>query len=419
MRIVIIGAGLGGLTLLHGLRASGFDARLFERSEQEGAQPASYGIHLNSDGLRALHACLPAENWALIDRAGVPAPNIIRFWDPRRGVLSEIDKRFPEHATDPISKRRAISRGRLRAALLHGTGENSAGEPLVNWGKRFVRYEERGTTVRAYFEDGTHADGDLLIGADGANSRVRSQRLPDVARKELGIVNIAGRVPLAGLVAHALPTELTDGGINNVVPSGTGWMFLSTWDTGDPDIADVSKGATRYVIWAWAAARDSYPGDLDGLDGAALQQLVIARTHTWSDPLRTLVATTDSSTITTVPLRSMPQLPDWSSSRVTLLGDAIHNMTPMAGIGANTALRDADELRRALLNNTGDRGVAVYEQAMREYANQALALSTRNANNAALASPFARAAFRGLLRACTVVPALRRRMFGATVGNGS
>jgi 2-polyprenyl-6-methoxyphenol hydroxylase-like FAD-dependent oxidoreductase len=382
-RVLIIGGGLGGLTLLHGLRRAGVDAQVFERSAHEGAQPASYGIHLDADGLRALHACLPAENWKRIDVAGVPVPMIVRFHDPRRGVLATIDKRFPVNATDPVTRRRAITRDRLREALLHDTGSD------VVWNKTFVRYEESSQGVRAFFEDGSHADGDLLIGADGSNSRVRRQRLPALERRELGILNIAGRVPLPA----DLPPEFADGGINNVVPPGSGWMFLARW--GDD------------VVWAWAGAETSYPAGVRKLAGPDLKDLVTARVANWSAPLRTLVAATDPATVNTVPLRSMPPLPSWTPSRVTLLGDAIHNMTPMAGIGANTALRDADEFRRAL-------AVGPYEEAMRRYANQALALSTRNATNAALAGPANRAAFRLLLRAGARVPALQRRMFGPT-----
>jgi 2-polyprenyl-6-methoxyphenol hydroxylase-like FAD-dependent oxidoreductase len=112
----------------------------------------------------------------------------------------------------------------------------------------------------------------------------------------------------------------------------------------------------------------------------------------------------------------MPQLPGWTPSRVTLLGDAIHNMTPMAGIGANTALRDADELRRSLIAPADPiNSIATYETAMRDYANRALKLSTRNATNAALATPANRAAFRTLLRIGSHFAPLPHRMFGPTV----
>ncbi|MEW2144133.1 FAD-dependent monooxygenase [Micromonospora vinacea] len=416
MRVLIIGAGLGGLTLLHGLRRAGIDARVFERSSYRATQPASYGIHLNADGLRALHACLPDENWKMIDAAGSPVPMIIRFHDPLRGVLATIDKRFPEDTTEPITKRRAISRGNLHEALLHNTHTDVDAEPLVHWEKTFTHYELHTHGVRAYFADGSHTDGDILVGADGSNSRVRHQRLPGLQRQELGIINIAGRVPLAGAVAAALPADFTDGSINNVVPARNGWMFLSTWPTGEGDNTDGSNGADEYVVWAWAGSRDSYPDGVENLDGIHLKQLVTERVHNWTTPLRAMVDATDAATITTVRLRTMPQLPEWSPSRVTLLGDAIHNMTPMAGIGANTALADADHLRRALTTGTDPvTAIGLYETGMRHDANQALALSTRNARNAALAGPTNRTMFRALLRASATIPALRRKIFGSSI----
>jgi 2-polyprenyl-6-methoxyphenol hydroxylase-like FAD-dependent oxidoreductase len=113
----------------------------------------------------------------------------------------------------------------------------------------------------------------------------------------------------------------------------------------------------------------------------------------------------------------MSTLPGWESSTVTVLGDAIHSMTPMAGIGANTALRDADTLRRALTDPGPDDLVARirrYEERMRGYANEALAVSTRNARNAASTRRLPRLAFRTLLTATNAVPALKRTVFPAT-----
>jgi 2-polyprenyl-6-methoxyphenol hydroxylase-like FAD-dependent oxidoreductase len=136
----------------------------------------------------------------------------------------------------------------------------------------------------------------------------------------------------------------------------------------------------------------------------------------WSPALRHLVAVTDPATVSAVPLRTMPALDGWQPSNVTLLGDAIHNMTPMAGIGANTALRDSDQLRQALTApgaaDTVSR-VGAYEEQMRGYANQALALSTRNARNAAATDRLPRLAFRTVLRLAEAVPPIKRKMFGA------
>ncbi|MGW3158461.1 FAD-dependent oxidoreductase [Streptomyces sp. NPDC001089] len=185
--------------------------------------------------------------------------------------------------------------------------------------------------------------------------------------------------------------------------AGPGWMFLSTWD---------AAGSGRYLVWAWAESRKTYPSDPAVMDPTALRDHVAARTAQWAAPLHRLVTTTEPGTMTAIPLRTMPALSPWEPSTVTLLGDAIHNMTPMAGIGANTALRDADELRRGLLGpGPLVTRVGRYESAMREYANAALALSTRNALSAATTKRLPRTAFRTALRAAEAVPMIKRRIF--------
>jgi 2-polyprenyl-6-methoxyphenol hydroxylase-like FAD-dependent oxidoreductase len=100
---------------------------------------------------------------------------------------------------------------------------------------------------------------------------------------------------------------------------------------------------------------------------------------------------------------------------VTLIGDAIHNMTPMAGVGANTALRDADLLRRQLIAVTsGDQelvpALREYEERMRDYGFAAVKRSLRNARQAGSTNRIARGAFRTVLRMVAGVPPLRRRM---------
>lgn len=390
MRVVIAGAGLGGLCLAHGLRRSGVDVVVLERHPAPDARPASYGIHLNADGLRALHTCLPEENWAQLIETSALAPDIVRFHDQDLRVLAERDHTGTPANTDPVTRRRAVNRDALRDALLLGC------DGVIRWGTAFDRFEYTGDGVRVHSADGSALEADLLVGADGANSRVREQRLPDLRRQDLGIVNIAGRVRLTPELTDALPATLIDGAVNNVVPARLGWMFLSTWDAG----AEV-----RYVVWAWAADRSTYPADLDTTH---LRELVRDRTANWAPPLRRIIAETDPATVAAIPLKTMPELPRWAPTAVTLLGDAIHNMTPMAGIGANTALRDADTLRRHL---AGDGGVRGYEDEMRAYANAALALSTRNARGAATTSRLPRHAFRTVLRLAEALPPVKQRMF--------
>jgi 2-polyprenyl-6-methoxyphenol hydroxylase-like FAD-dependent oxidoreductase len=412
MKVLIAGAGLGGLCLAHGLRQAGVEVQVLERRPSPADQPASYGIHLNQDGLAALHACLPAANWAQLDAAAQPARDTVRFWDQRLRVLAEIDHEPAGLVSDPVTRRRAVSRTALRDALLTGLNTRTSDPAdVIQWGVPADGYTETpGGGVIVHGGDGRQRTADLLVGADGANSRIRGQRLPALGRQELGILNVAGRVPLTRDWANRLPAALIDGAVNNVVPSGPGWMFISTWAAAPSPVTD-----QPLLVWAWAAGRARYPADVGNLPPEQLRDLVASWLTGWAPALGDLVAGTDPADVALVPLRTMPPLPGWPASRVTLLGDAIHNMTPMAGIGANTALRDADQLRRALLD-PGTAGLTArvgrYEQRMRGYANQALALSTRNARQAATTSRPTRFAFRSLLRTAATVPPVKRAVFG-------
>ena len=404
MKVAIIGAGLSGLALTHGLRQAGIDAHVFERHDGAADRPASYGIHLNADGLRALHGCLPLENWKSLDAAAIRAPDVLRFQDQRLRPLLTVD--LDQQANDdPVTHRRAISRDALREALLLGL-DDGGDQAAVHWGREFVDYRQSdGGGMDVRFADGSTVRADLVVGSDGANSRVRALRLPGLDRVDLGIVNIAGRCPLTPSLINKLPPGVIDGSVNNIVPVGPGWMFASIW----------TAGKARMIVWAWAADRASYPEGVGSWDGTQLRELVAAKIDRWAPGLRAMVDASDPDSVAPVVLRSMPQLPSWAPTNVTVIGDAIHNMTPMAGIGANTALRDADVLRRHLVDR---RAVALaarvgnYESEMRTYANTALARSTRNAQNATTSSQAKRTLFRVLLRAAAATPPLTRSMFG-------
>ena len=110
----------------------------------------------------------------------------------------------------------------------------------------------------------------------------------------------------------------------------------------------------------------------------------------------------------------------WSPSNITVLGDAIHNMTPLAGVGANTAFRDAELLSGLLArsNMEGTRAcdaIGEYENKMRAYANTAVSLSNRNAVSASSGRPFQRWIFRTLLKAAQASPFVMRGTIGKPV----
>ncbi|KAF4949577.1 hypothetical protein FSARC_13442 [Fusarium sarcochroum] len=407
MRVLIIGAGVGGLTLAHGLLKAGIEVLVIERQTEKTENLAGYGLHIDRNGRHALRSCLPLSNWTRLQTVFSSAGTQLFFRDTQFRVLAEKDDAKLSGKPALEVERSAVGRLELRDVLLEGLDSPSGG--IVQWGRTFLRYEHlTGGLLRAHFTDGTWEDCDLLVGADGPKSPVRRQYMPTLDRVDLGIRAIAGRYILDDERIQNLPSELTSGALNNIVPSGKGWMFTSAWGSGL---------SSHYIVWAYVVpVKDSAPV-IDQMPGFELRDHVLHSVKEWSPNLRELVEGSDLATIKCLPLRTMPTLKPWKSSNITLVGDAIHNMTPMAGMGANTALRDAEVLTRCLVDVTAGRlelieGVRLYEAEMRGYANGALKLSTQNALNACDGGGAQRFFFRNFLRTAQSFPAVMRATLG-------
>lgn len=313
-------------------------------------------------------------------------------------------------------ERRGIGRDELRDILLEGLNED--GNASVHWNKTFERFSRlpNGRVV-VHFADETTEEGDILVGADGAQSPVRKQYLPHIQRLDLGIHAIAGRFMLNDELRRAFPEDLVNGSLNNIVPSGKGWMFISTWASPLNHPTQNVIDTAPHIVWAYVVPAEDDVAAISSYDSSMLKELVLDGTRRWSPALRELIERSDPSTISCIPLRSMPFLDAWTPSNITVMGDAIHNMTPMAGVGANTALRDA-ELLTDLLSQAAsgampvEHAIGLYEDGMRVYANEAVGLSKRNAVSASSGRGLQRWAFRMLLKAAQASPLVMRETVG-------
>ena len=414
LSVLVVGGGIGGLCLAHGLLRAGIEVQVAERTHARTDWVQGYRIHIDPDGSRALHACLPAASWERFCDTVSDEAATFSFRTEQLAPLLVIEV---ARGDDPVAQHHGISRIALREVLLDGLAD------VVAFGREFERYEI------------------MPVGADGANSRVRGQLLPHARRLDTGVTTIAGKLPLTG--DDGLAAELL-AGPTTVLPPGPGGMFTAVWrgdrqratasrqgdrqqatacQQGDPagaqrqqgHPADVPPGflfdtTTDYVFWAYADATATFP-PLDGRTGPELTAVVAERIACWSPGLRRLVAGSAPDTVNALRIRSAEPVTAWPTGPVTLLGDAIHNMTPMAGIGANTALRDADLLRRNLIAAGPDvtAAVADYERRMLDYGFAAVARSLRNTRFATSGHRVAR----GVLRAVNLVPPLKRRMLGS------
>ena len=210
-----------------------------------------------------------------------------------------------------------------------------------------ARYEAGAGGVRLHFAGGASADADVLVGADGVHSAVRRQYLPDAEPADTGARCIYGKTLLRDLAT--LPSFVAQG--FTAVVGGRIGMAVGPVRFREPPEAFGLSPAYDYLMWAVAGDRRAFgvPDEqLTTMDPAGLHALSAELIRTWHPGLRALHAQADIGETFAVRVRVSPPAPPWPPSRVTVLGDAIHAMSPAGGSGANTALRDAALLSRTL-----------------------------------------------------------------------
>jgi 2-polyprenyl-6-methoxyphenol hydroxylase-like FAD-dependent oxidoreductase len=175
-----------------------------------------------------------------------------------------------------------------------------------------------------------------------------------------------------------------------------------------------------YVNWGFSAATSRFPKDVVERRGEDLIRLVLDMTPDWHPNMRTLFRWADPTTCVPIAISTSVPVPQWQTTNVTLLGDAIHTMTAGRGVGANTALRDAAMLTRKLSQaaageKTLRQGVHEYEAKMIDYGFRAVLDSKKQQNgDSPLHRPVVgRVALAGLrigMRAVNHLPPVKRKM---------
>jgi 2-polyprenyl-6-methoxyphenol hydroxylase-like FAD-dependent oxidoreductase len=350
MTVAIVGAGLGGLVLARMLHVNGIDAAVYERESSRGARGQGGMLDLHSGtGQRALREVGLIDQFNAIARS---EGQDLRLLEPDGTLL--LQKDTPDDA--PL-ERPEVDRADLRNLLL-----DSLPEHTIRWGHAF----EHADNGLLHFTDGDGATYDLLVGADGADSRVR--RLLTDARPahtgqnvvELGIPDI----------------DRTHPGLAAMVGRGNYWVLgngqsLSAQRNGD--------GRVRVYLSFYNTAEDWFAtSGIPFGEPAAARARLIDLLPGWNSSITALIAACDD---TIVP-RSVATLPvglTWpSTAGVTLLGDAAHLMPPV-GQGANMAMLDGALLGLALAAHPDDYPAAVkeYESEMFERTSAAARQSAR------------------------------------------
>jgi 2-polyprenyl-6-methoxyphenol hydroxylase-like FAD-dependent oxidoreductase len=385
-RVLVIGGGVGGLCLAQGLRQAGFDrVAVYERDRSAEGRMQGYRLRISPDGEQALRECLPRRAQDLLTSTSnqrneqglaaydehLNAQHAPSFDDPRGDSPDKVD---------------AVDRVTLRRVLLAGLDD------VVHFGKQFVRYEQAGGEVVAHFADGSSATGDVLVAADGANSAVRHQLRPGDRARDMGVRAILSRTPRAKAIEAGLPEVLRDRFLNVTGSNGLRLALMPMVFRTPPGEAaqrlwpGLDMGETEdYYMSVFSVHSDALglpDATFFGMSGEELRQLVLERTADWHPDLQGVFAHTEPAETYPLALRVTLPVEPWEPGNVIPLGDAVHLMPPTGGVGANTALRDASGLCRAL--TAVSRGelslldaVARYQADMVGYATEAVTMSLK------------------------------------------
>jgi len=354
-KAIIIGAGIAGPVTAIFLKRAGIDAQVFE------AWPHSTGIggglQIAPNGMHVLAEIGLADK--MIRKGSVA--EAFEFYSQSGAKLGSINKNMQQRFGQPAVN---MCRATLLESILATARQTNV---EVTFEKRLVHIEDRpDQPVVAHFADGSSAEGDFLIGADGVHSATRAHVNPDGPKPfDTGLIGFGGFVPRS-LLDHTA--------IGRRVETTFGQSGFFGYGLCSPDPHDG-------VMW-WSTQ------PLHGIDAAAyraMSQEAIKRHlldfHAgWHDPIPQLLQAAEDIVVTGT--LDVATLPTWSRKRTLLIGDAAHATSPHAGQGASLALEDA--MRLGLLMQAGQElGVTFenFESERRPRAERVVALARRNGNS--------------------------------------
>jgi len=375
--VAIIGAGIGGVALAVACMHRGIPFTLYERDNNFDARSQGYGLTLQQ-ATKAIEALgiLSLEKGVVSTRHVVHTTEgkIVGEWGMRKWLQSNVK-------TAPRRNNMHIARQSLRLAILEQLDERYE----VQWGHQLIDVKENKDGINLSFQvngEIKNAKADLVVGADGIRSTVRSILIgEDISPlRYLGCIVILGICPLEAL--KDIDSELLDSATVFQTANGNERIYIMPFDTDS-------------VMWQLSfPLSEQEAKELSAKGTQALKEEACRRTQ-WHNPIPQIVSSTMEAKISGYPVYDRELLtPDLleKCGKATLIGDAAHPMSPFKGQGANQALLDAVALARGIYKNCGPltkwKEIGIRKSVLTEFESEMLERSTTKVKDSAEAAQF-------------------------------
>ncbi|MBZ8178869.1 FAD-dependent urate hydroxylase HpxO [Oscillatoria salina] len=312
LKAIVIGAGMGGLTAGIALRQAGYQVEIYEKTSK--LRPAGAGISLWSNGIKILNKLGLGKEIAAIGGQ----MNRMEYRSHTDELLNHVD--LAALVAKVGEKPYPVARTDLQQMMLTAFGESD-----VRLGMRCVSVKEDEDSATAIFEDGSTATGDIIIGADGIHSVVRSYVTgKETQPRYAGYVNWNGLVPAS--------PDLAD---NDV------WVIY----VGEGKRASMMPvGGNRFYFFFGCPMSEGTSVEPENRR-AELKEIFAG----WAQPVQNLIEKLDPYQLNRLEICDLDPLPNLVKGRIALLGDSAHATTPTLGQGGCQAMEDAEVLSRFLV----------------------------------------------------------------------